>query len=207
MSFLSYTQKFVSNHDYISHVLGFWKNIYVILKLIAACLQKTLEKTLRKCRSCTACHPGASENMHVQLIWRQFAPGWEFKPGQDREAEFTQGQFFFSFLVVNTGIGLTTHRAEFNPGRNSPLSEILVVNRPIVYIYSLGKKFYCTYLKTTREHEMILSYAKPFKEKMRKQLVKYGKKTMWAIFQLFQSMMWKQRKNTDLFCWYKSTQQ
>ena len=98
MSFLSYTQKFVSNHDYISHVLGFWKNIYVILKLIAACLQKTLEKTLRKCRSCTACHPGASENMHVQLIWRQFAPGWEFKPGQDREAEFTQGQFFFQFL-------------------------------------------------------------------------------------------------------------
>ena len=35
----------------------------------------------------------------------------------------------------------------------------------IVYIYSLGKKFDCTYLKTT-EHEMILSYAKPFNEKM-----------------------------------------
>ena len=32
----------------------------------------------------------------------------------------------------------------------------------IVYIYSLGKKFYCTYLKTTW-HKMIFSYAKPVK--------------------------------------------
>ena len=104
--------------------------------------------------------------------------GESLSPVKTERLSSPRGNFFFSFLVVNTGIGLTTHRAEFNPGRNSPLSEILVVNRPIVYIYSLGKKFYCTYLKTTREHEMILSYAKPFKEKMRKQLVKYEKKTM-----------------------------
>ena len=31
----------------------------------------------------------------------------------------------------------------------------------IVYIYSLGKKIYYTYLKTT-EHEMIFFHAKPF---------------------------------------------
>ena len=45
----------------------------------------------------------------------------------------------------------------------------------IVYIYSLGKRFYCTYLKTT-DHEMILSFAKPFKEKMHEQIIIYGKK-------------------------------
>ena len=41
----------------------------------------------------------------------------------------------------------------------------------IVYICSYGEKIYCTYSKTTG-HEMILSYAKPFNEKTRKQLVK-----------------------------------
>ena len=35
----------------------------------------------------------------------------------------------------------------------------------IAYIYSYGKNFYCTYLKATG-HEMILSYAKPFNEKI-----------------------------------------
>ena len=44
----------------------------------------------------------------------------------------------------------------------------------IVYIYSLGKKFYRTYLKTT-EHEMILPYAKPFNDEMREQVVKLRK--------------------------------
>ena len=34
----------------------------------------------------------------------------------------------------------------------------------IGHIYSLGKKIYCIYLKTTGR-EMILSYAKPFNEK------------------------------------------
>ena len=46
----------------------------------------------------------------------------------------------------------------------------------IVNIYSLGKKFYCTYLKQTTEHELILPYAKPFVEKMCKQFVKIWKK-------------------------------
>ena len=88
-------------------------------------LEANVRKTSRKCRSCAACHPGASENMHVQLIWRQFAPEWEFHPGQDRRVEFTPGRFFFSFLVVNTGRGLTTHRIEFNPGRNFSCKQAL----------------------------------------------------------------------------------
>ena len=56
---------------------------------------------------------------------------------------------------------------------------------------------------------MILSYAKPFNEKMREQLVKMWekRKNMWVIFQNFQSMIWKERKNTNLFCWYENTQQ
>ena len=71
----------------------------------------------------------------------------------------------------------------------------------IVYIYSLGKKFYRTYLKTT-EHEMILPYAKPFNEEMREQVVKLRKirKNMWVIFQHFQLMIWKQGKNKSLLC-------
>ena len=40
----------------------------------------------------------------------------------------------------------------------------------IVYIYSLRKKFYCTYLKIT-EHDMILSYGKPFNDKMQEEQV------------------------------------
>ena len=45
----------------------------------------------------------------------------------------------------------------------------------IVYIYFLGKNFYCTYLKIT-EHVMILSYAKVSNKKMREKLVKVWKK-------------------------------
>ena len=65
--------------------------------------------------------------MHVRLIWRQFAPGWEFHPGQDRRDEFPRGRV----LVVNTVKGLTIHKVEFNPGRNSPRGEILVVSRSL----------------------------------------------------------------------------
>ena len=61
-------------------------------------------------------------------------------------------------------------------------------------IYSLGKrKLYCTCLKTT-EHEMILSYVKPFNDKMR---------NFSAL--LIDDM--KRRKNIDLFCSYKNNQQ
>ena len=42
--------------------------------------------------------PGASENMHVQLIWHQFAMKWEFHPGQDRWGEFTPERIFFQFF-------------------------------------------------------------------------------------------------------------
>ena len=43
-------------------------------------------------------------------------------------------------------------------------------------------------VKKITEHEMMLSSGKPFHEKMRKQLVKYGKKkkNMCTIFQHFQ---------------------
>ena len=47
-----------------------------------------VRNTPKKCRSWAACHPRASENMHVQLVWRQFVPGWEFHPGQDRRGDF-----------------------------------------------------------------------------------------------------------------------
>ena len=53
------------------------------------------------------------------------------------------------------------------------------------------------------EHEMILSYAKHFKEKMREQFVKIQKKRyiMWAICQNFQSMKTKKKCKSE--CWYK----
>ena len=56
---------------------------------------------------------------------------------------------------------------------------------------------------------MILSYAKPFNEKMREQLVKIWKKRKKhvSVFQHFQSMTPKQRKIANRFCWYKNTQQ
>ena len=59
-------------------------------------VQNNVRKTLRKCRSCPEYHPGASENMHVQLIWCQFTWGWEFHPSQDRQGDFTPGRIFFS---------------------------------------------------------------------------------------------------------------
>ena len=45
----------------------------------------------------------------------------------------------------------------------------------VVYIYCLGKKFYCTYLKTT-ELEMRLSNANLFTRKCGNNMPKYGKK-------------------------------
>ena len=53
------------------------------------------------------------------------------------------------------------------------------------------------------EHEMILSYAKPFKEKMREQFVKIQNKRniMGAISQNFQSMKTKKKRKSE--CWYK----
>ena len=56
---------------------------------------------------------------------------------------------------------------------------------------------------------MILSYGKPFNDKMQEELAKKFKKkrkNRRAIFQNFLSMTIKQRKNTSLFCWYKNTQ-
>ena len=47
---------------------------------------------------------------------------------------------------------------------------------------------------------MILSYAKPFNEKMCEQLVKIRKKkkNMWAIFQHFPSMIDKEKTQTQI---------
>ena len=53
--------------------------------------------------------------------------------------------------------------------------------RKLCYIYSLGKKINCAYLKTT-EYEMIVSYAKPFNEKTREQLVKKTRERFFKTF-------------------------
>ena len=135
----------------ITHHAGwdFEKNIYVILTARSSMFAANVRKTSRKWRSCAVCHPGASESMQAQLIWCHFAPGWEFHPGQDRWAEFTQWQIFFSFLVVNTGRSLTTHRIDFNPGLNSHQGEILVVNRPLSKV---RLKWYLSLILSEKRH-------------------------------------------------------
>ena len=66
----------------------------------------------------------------------------------------------------------------------------------IVYIYFLGKKFYCTYLKP-KEHETIT----------RTICKNIGKeKNHVSDFSALLKKK-KQRKNTNLFCLYKNTQQ
>ena len=122
LSFVFYTQRFVFSHHYTSHRMGFSKSGNVRI-------------TLRKYRSCAACHPGVSENMHVQLIWCQFAPGWEFHTGQDRWGEFTPGQILFQFLVVNNGRCLTTHTVELNLEQNFSCKQALVHGRGCLFEY------------------------------------------------------------------------
>ena len=127
LSFLSYTQRFVCSHDCTLHGIGFWK-IYVILTAQSSTFATNVRKTPRKCRSWAACHPGASEKMHVQFFRHQFAPGWEFHPGQDRRGTFIPRRIFSSFLVVNSVRRLTIHRVEFNPGRNFSCKQALSKN-------------------------------------------------------------------------------
>lgn len=56
---------------------------------------------------------------------------------------------------------------------------------------------------------MMLSYAKPFNKKMREQLVKIWKKNKHArdFCSLLVDDMKKKRKNANLLCSYKNTQQ
>ena len=77
----------------------------------------------------------------------------------------------------------------------------------IVPIYSLGKRFYCAYSKTT-EHEMILPYTKPFTEKMREELIKIWKKSKKYVsdFSALSIDDMKAKKDTNLFWWYENTQ-
>ena len=75
-----------------------------------------------------------------------------------------------TFLVYPGLTNFTERKRKFYDV-NDPLALLLL--SIIAYIYSLGKKFYCTYLKT--QNEMILSYAKPFNKKIHKQLVKIWK--------------------------------
>lgn len=81
---------------------------------------------------------------------------------------------------------------------NDDLSTLSLVSI-IVFIYSLGKKFYCTNLKTT-EQEMILPCIKSFNEKIHE-------KTKHASDFSTLSIDDMKTKNTNLFCWYKNTQQ
>ena len=53
------------------------------------------------------------------------------------------------------------------------------------------------YIFKTTEHEMRLSNAKPFNEKMRQELVKIWKRI--AIFQHFQLLILKQKKTQTCF--------
>ena len=55
----------------------------------------------------------------------------------------------------------------------------------IVYIYSIGKRFYCTYLKTTAWDDIF--FVKTFNEKMREHHVQIWRKK--NIFQLYQLMI------------------
>ena len=77
----------------------------------------------------------------------------------------------------------------------------------IVPIYSLGKRFYCVYSKTT-EHEMILPYTKPFTEKMREELIKIWKKSKKYVsdFSALSIDDMEAKKHTNLFWWYENTQ-
>ena len=77
----------------------------------------------------------------------------------------------------------------------------------IVPIYSLGKRFYCVYSKTT-DHEMILPYTKPFTEKMREELIKIWKKSKKYVsdFSALSIDDMEAKKDTNLFWWYESTQ-
>ena len=124
LSFLSYTQRFVCSHDCTLHGIGFWK-IYVILTAQSSIFATNVRKTPRKCRSWAACHPGASEKMHVQFLRHQFAPGWEFHPGQDRRGTFIPRWIFFQFFSCKL-----CKAFDHTQGSSSTRGEILVVNRP-----------------------------------------------------------------------------
>ena len=74
---------------------------------------------------------------------------------------------FFSketFPVYLTLTNITQKRKTYDANDLLALS----LGSIIVCIYFLGKTFYCIYLET-KDHEVILSYAKPFNEKMSKQ--------------------------------------
>ena len=84
-----------------------------------------------------------------------------------REVSYKDWQCFFpkeTFLVYPILTSFTQRKRETYDANDLLTLSLFGI---IVYIYSLGKKFYGTYLKTTK-HEMILSYAKFSNEKMRK---------------------------------------
>ena len=114
----SYTQRFVSNHDYTSHRIGFWKNIYVILVAHSSLFAKNVKKFPRKCRNWATCHPGRVKtcmynSFDINSPWSE-----NFIPVKTGGVSSPRSEFFFSFLVLNTVRGLTRHRVEFNPGRS-----------------------------------------------------------------------------------------
>ena len=92
-----------------------------------------------------------------------------------RNVSYKDKQRFFSketFLVYPTLLNFTQRKREtYDEIDLLTLSHGSVV----VCIYCLGKKFYCTYLKTT-EYEMRLSNAKAFNEKMQTTCINMEKK-------------------------------
>ena len=139
LSFLSYTQRFVSGHYYTSHRMRFWRPGEISPRLlrvnnitnfntgwdntcklpIVPCLQQMLE-ILRK---------NTEAEVHVTPGRVKACIYNSFDVSSSRGENFTPIKIGGVIsLVVNTVRGLTTHRIEFNPGRNSLRGEILVVS-------------------------------------------------------------------------------
>ena len=106
---------------------------------------------------------------------------------------------FVLFCFFERNISSVSQLNKFYSKKEKNVKCECLLSDVIVYIYSLGKRFYCTYLKTT-DHEMILSFAKPFKEKMHEQIINIWKKIkkIWVFFHHFQ--LWDEHKVKRQIC-------
>ena len=85
--------------------------------------------------------------------------------------------FFFFFGPASTN-SFQRKRKTYDANDLLALSIVSI----IVCIYSLGKKFYCTNFKTA-ERELILSFGRPFNEKMHEQRIEiWRREKAWERF-------------------------
>ena len=113
--------------------MGLWKNIYVILTTHINIFAANVRKTSRKCRSSVACHPEWKHAWRVKTCMHHLTSirlGVRISP-RSRQVVWVHpgGEFFFSFLVVNSGRGLTTHDwvqsgAKLTLGRNFSCKQV-----------------------------------------------------------------------------------